>query len=208
MFGNSPFGFSGAGGGGGGGTIGGGGTLNYLCKFTPDGLNIGNSMFFDNGISAGLGTITPDASALLDLTSTTQGFLSPRMTTIQRDAIITPVNALLIYNTTTLSFNYYNGLTWIEFSGTVIKTPFAPSNTAIVVGDDFQEVSEKAQGQINYIISNYAVLNSPAFIGTPTAPTQAVNDNSTKLATTAFVSQAISNNTAVSNRLFNYYQFI
>ena len=108
MFGNSPFGFSGAGGGG-GGTIGGGGTLNYLCKFTPDGLNIGNSMFFDNGISVGLGTITPDASAILDLTSTSQGFLTPRMTTLQRDAIATPVNCFFIYNSSTSFFNYWNG---------------------------------------------------------------------------------------------------
>jgi hypothetical protein len=114
MFGNTSFGFSGAGGGGGGGTIGGGGTLNYLCKFTPDGLNIGNSMFFDNGISAGLGTITPDASALLDLTSTTQGFLSPRMTTVERDAIVAPVNGLFIYNTSSSFFNYWNGSTWIQ----------------------------------------------------------------------------------------------
>ncbi len=114
MFGNTSFGFSGAGGGGGGGTIGGGGTLNYLCKFTPDGLNIGNSMFFDNGISVGLGTITPDASAILDLTSTTQGFLSPRMTTVERDAIVAPVNGLFIYNTSSSFFNYWNGSTWIQ----------------------------------------------------------------------------------------------
>ena len=161
MFGNSPFGFSGAGGGG-GGTIGGGGTLNYLCKFTPDGLNIGNSMFFDNGISVGLGTITPDASAILDLTSTSQGFLAPRMTTIQRDAIITPVNALLIYNTTTLSFNYYNGLTWIDFGSTVVTSPFNTSTSTIEVGDNFQAVAEKTQGQINQIVAS--ISNSNTFM--------------------------------------------
>ncbi|MFY8165237.1 MAG: hypothetical protein ACOVJ8_01515 [Sediminibacterium sp.] len=53
------FGFIGSGSGGGGGTIGGGGTLNYLCKFTPDGVNIGNSQLFDNGTNVGLGTNTP-----------------------------------------------------------------------------------------------------------------------------------------------------
>lgn len=37
-----------------------------------------------------------------------------------------------------------------------------------------------------------APLASPGFTGNPTAPTQAVNDNSTKLATTAFVETQIS----------------
>jgi hypothetical protein len=112
MFGNSNFGFSGGGSGGGGGTIGGGGTLNYLCKFTPDGANIGNSQLFDNGISVGLGTITPDASAILDLTSTTQGILNPRMTQTQRNAIATPATGLFIYNTTSSHFNFWDGATW------------------------------------------------------------------------------------------------
>jgi len=114
MFGNTPFGFSGSGGGGGGGTIGGGGTLNYLCKFTPDGTTIGNSQLFDNGTSVGIGTITPDASSILDLTSTSKGFLSPRMTTTERDAISAPVNGLFIYNTTTSFFNYWNGSSWTQ----------------------------------------------------------------------------------------------
>jgi hypothetical protein len=49
----------------------------------------------------GIGTQTPSASALLDITSTEKGFLLPRMTTVQRDAIVAPANGLLIYNTTT-----------------------------------------------------------------------------------------------------------
>lgn len=40
--------------------------------------------------------------------------------------------------------------------------------------------------------SGYALLNSPTFIGTPTAPTQTSGDNSTKIATTAFVQGEIS----------------
>lgn len=41
------------------------------------------------------------------------------------------------------------------------------------------------------VTSGFAPLNSPAFTGTPTAPTPAANDDSTKLATTAFVAQAV-----------------
>lgn len=39
--------------------------------------------------------------------------------------------------------------------------------------------------------SNFAPLASPAFTGTPTAPTPATTDNSTKIATTAFVTSMI-----------------
>src|SRR5437763_16828514 len=45
----------------------------------------------------GIGTSLPASSSLLDLTSTTRGFLVPRMTTAQRAAITTPAQGLLIY---------------------------------------------------------------------------------------------------------------
>src|SRR5438309_2183157 len=44
--------------------------------------------------SLGLGTGTPDPAALLDLESTTKGFLPPRMTTTQRNAIASPPSGL------------------------------------------------------------------------------------------------------------------
>lgn len=62
----------------------------------------------------GIGTTNPDASSILDLTSSSQGLLSPRMTTIQRDAIISPATGLLIYNTSTSHFNYFD-LVWKEY---------------------------------------------------------------------------------------------
>ena len=47
---------------------------------------------------------TPDASAMLDISSTAKGLLAPRMTTTQQNAITSPANGLLIYNTTTNAF--------------------------------------------------------------------------------------------------------
>jgi hypothetical protein len=108
------FGFSSSGGGGGGTPIVGGGTLNYICKFTPNGTTINNSLLYDDGTSVGIGTNTPDASALLDLNSTTQGFVAPRMTTLQRNAIVAPTVGLLIYNTSSSFFNYWDGSAWIQ----------------------------------------------------------------------------------------------
>ena len=44
---------------------------------------------------------------------TTKGFLPPRMTTTQRDAISSPATGLTIYNTTTNALNVYNGSSWV-----------------------------------------------------------------------------------------------
>ena len=68
----------------------------------------------------GIGTTTPNASAMLELESTNAGILIPRMTQTQRNAIT--VNAsttgLLIYQTNaTPGFYYYDGTSWVTFGG-------------------------------------------------------------------------------------------
>ena len=47
----------------------------------------------------GIGTTTPNASAKLDVYATNKGFLPPRMTKVERDAIVAPAAGLLIYQT-------------------------------------------------------------------------------------------------------------
>jgi hypothetical protein len=64
----------------------------------------GNS--YISGIQS-IGTASPSASAQLDVASTTRGFLPPRMTTTQRDAISSPAAGLVIYNTTTSKLQVY-----------------------------------------------------------------------------------------------------
>lgn len=59
-----------------------------------------------DGIVA-IATTSPSASAQLDVSSTTRGFLPPRMTTTQRDAISSPAAGLVIYNTTTSKLQVY-----------------------------------------------------------------------------------------------------
>jgi hypothetical protein len=64
----------------------------------------------------GIGTTNPDASAALDITSTTKGLLMPRMTNAQRLAISTPATGLMIYQTdATVGFYYYNGASWSTY---------------------------------------------------------------------------------------------
>jgi hypothetical protein len=50
--------------------------------------------------ASGIGTTSPDASSVLDVFSESKGFLMPRLTTVQRDAITLPANGLMIYNST------------------------------------------------------------------------------------------------------------
>lgn len=71
---------------------------------------------FLNSGSLGVGT-SPNASALLDVASTTKGFLPPRMTTTQRDAISSPVEGLVIHNTTTHKLNVHDNSAWTEVGG-------------------------------------------------------------------------------------------
>lgn len=56
----------------------------------------------------GIGTTTPDASAKLDVSSTTKGLLAPRMTAAQKTAISLPANGLLIYQTDGVTGFYVN----------------------------------------------------------------------------------------------------
>jgi len=59
-----------------------------------------------------INTTTPNDAAALQVDSTTQGVLFPRMTTTQKNAIASPVGGLVVYDTTTNKLCCYNGTTW------------------------------------------------------------------------------------------------
>ncbi|HNQ21198.1 MAG TPA: hypothetical protein PKI46_09075, partial [Bacteroidales bacterium] len=65
---------------------------------------------------------TPDNSAMLHIKSTTHGILIPRLSDAQRNAIPSPATGLLIYNTTTNKFNFYNGSGWYEIGSTFLSS--------------------------------------------------------------------------------------
>jgi hypothetical protein len=67
------------------------------------------------GGQVSIGNASPNASAILQADSTTQGFLPPRMTTTQKLAIGTPAAGLMVYDTTLNQMSYYNGTLWINF---------------------------------------------------------------------------------------------
>jgi len=83
----------------------------------------------------GIGTTTPEQSAALDVESTEKGFLPPRMTEEERDAIDDPAAGLIIWCTNCGSngeLQVYNGTTWTNMVGGVVSA-YQPA-----VGDNYQ----------------------------------------------------------------------
>ncbi len=66
----------------------------------------------------GIGTNNPDPHTILHIESTSKGILIPRLTEVQRDALnptlTTSTNGLMVYNTTTQRYNYWDGVVWRE----------------------------------------------------------------------------------------------
>ena len=82
------------------------------------------------GQSVGVGTATPNAAAVLDVTSTSQGLLLPRMRAFQRAAIINPPQGLFVFQTDgTPGLYYYVGSAWVNISNGLI--PDAAGNAGI-----------------------------------------------------------------------------
>ncbi|MES2777389.1 MAG: hypothetical protein V4722_24635 [Bacteroidota bacterium] len=92
-----------------------------------------------SGQKVAIGTSTPAVSAVLDVSSTTKGFLPPRMTRVQRDAIGSPVAGLVVYCTNCITngqLQVHNGIEWTDMMG----------NPALSVGQNYQG------GKIAYIL--------------------------------------------------------
>jgi hypothetical protein len=70
--------------------------------------------------NVGIGTASPDPAAILDLTSTTKGFLPPRMNTSEINAIVEPQNGLIIYNAETHQFYGFTNSDWKTFRMDII----------------------------------------------------------------------------------------
>ena len=83
-------------------------------------------IYYNRG-NVGIGTTSPDASSVLELNSNTKGLLPPRMTNAERNAISSPAEGLVIYNTTTKCLDFYTGWFWIEICDNA-GTPVADYN--------------------------------------------------------------------------------
>jgi uncharacterized protein (TIGR02145 family) len=111
--------------------------------------------FFTAGVKAQSVAINTDGSvanesALLDLKSTTKGFLPPRMTQAQRNAISTPAAGLIVYCTDCGSGEpqFYNGASWVNMLGgaTTVATPSVTSSTGKIWMDRNLGATQVATG--------------------------------------------------------------
>lgn len=96
-----------------------------LCALT---VALSNTIFSQVGI----GTTTPDASAELDVTSSTKGLLPPRMTQTQRNAIVSAAAGLIVWCTncgTAGELQVFNGTTWTNVIGGAASTTSISSIT-------------------------------------------------------------------------------
>nr|WP_315206239.1 hypothetical protein [uncultured Flavobacterium sp.] len=119
----------------------------------------------------GIGTITPHASSVLDVSSTTQGMLTPRMTTAQRVAIASPADGLMVYDTDLKSFYHYNSTitSWnVINSGTTGRLKFKRIKSTDVLATVL--AAEKAAGSnTKYLldVNTYYEINGTIIFDLP-----------------------------------------
>lgn len=90
----------------------------------------------------GLGTATPDQSAVLDLHSTSKGLLIPRMTTNQRDLIVSPAIGLMVFNT---------------------DTNFLEINSGAPQSETWNVISNRAPSSVHYAVSKTEPFTTNSF---------------------------------------------
>jgi hypothetical protein len=73
---------------------------------------VSGSVLLAQGVGINTAGNPPDPSAILDVSSTSQGLVPPRMSTTQRNNILNPVSGLMVYNTDTNCLNIWNGTSW------------------------------------------------------------------------------------------------
>ncbi|MGZ3770056.1 MAG: hypothetical protein ACXVCP_00410 [Bdellovibrio sp.] len=125
------------------------GTEIYFDTTANGTTSVATRLYIDNAGKIGINTLFPDASAQVDINSTTKGFLAPRMTTAQRDAIATPATGLQIYNTTTNKVDFYNGASWKEISEVIAVSTGKALQSNVTTG--LVEASSVTNTELGYL---------------------------------------------------------
>lgn len=99
-----------------------------------------------------------DPSAILDLESTSKGFLLPRMSETQRNGILSPAAGLTIFNTSINKTETFDGVNWISIgNSTELKVDYKSTNFSI----------GSSQDNTLFIVDNLAVAQLPSLTNVP-----------------------------------------
>lgn len=149
----------------------------------------------------GIGTTSPDASAMLDVSSTSKGFLPPRLAltgTTDVATILTPATGLMVYNTATAAdvvpgYYFYNGATWIKSTSDLLsKTEGTNFTGSLIVG-------HQTTGTLATAINNTAVGIQAMKAVTTARNNTAIGYQALTLLTGTSAGSTVAGNTAVGS---------
>lgn len=83
----------------------------------------------------------PDASAMLDVSSTSKGMLMPRMTSTERESISSPASGLMVYDNTESAIYYYAGSEWRRIDAVVVGSNSGDLPTSPYAGQLYLDTS-------------------------------------------------------------------
>jgi len=155
-----------------------------------------------NAQSIGIGTTSPNASAMLDVQSTSKGILIPKMTQAQRAAIATPATGLLVFQTDNTPGFYYNSGTpavpvWTLLSSTANSAWSIAGNSGINAANNFLGTTDNHP--LNFRVNNLSAgqlnpANGNVFLGLSTG-----KSSTAAFSNIAIGSGALFNNTDRAN---------
>jgi hypothetical protein len=144
--------------------------------------------------NVGIGTLTPNAKSILDLTSNNKGFLAPRMTTAERIAIAPAASeeALMVFDTDLKVYFYWDGTQWIEFpaaNGLNISLTFDSTTNILSLTDAGGTLTSSLQPIVNGYNSaiNNAVTNLTNLINNASGNDWSLTGNAGTNVTTNYI---------------------
>jgi FtsZ-binding cell division protein ZapB len=122
-------------------------------------------LYLDSKAQIGIGTSTPDKSAVLDVTGTDKGMLVPRMSSAQRKAIVTPAKGLMVFDNDSAYFFFYDGGSWKSLRTVAILSPWHRTGTKVLLNTGTDSVGIGKTPKYGFDVRNVINVDSFYLIG-------------------------------------------